>query len=233
MAHSTIALKSAADEIAERFRELIRSGELAAGDRLPPQRELATELGVGRAALREALAVLEQEDYVSISRGAHGGTFVRELDGPAARWVDRIRANAAELDEIVDFRIAVESHVAALAAARRTDENLDELREAVAALGEEMDRAQFRAADARFHSSLARAARNPRLEAAVRRARADLFVPTDRLAWPAAVEATRSGHASILEAVTAGDPAAAASAATAHIERTREDFRSLVLGAET
>ncbi len=228
-----LAPNRTAVEVAGYIRELIQCGDLTMGERLPSQRELAASLGVGRAALREALAVLEQEGYVATRRGAHGGSFIRELAQPAALWLERMRGNVAEVDEIIDFRIAVESRAAALAAQRRTDGDLRELAEATRELRPGMDRAAFRAADARFHSALARASRNSRLAAAVRRARGELFLPTDELGWPAAVGVTRRQHAAILRAVEAGDPSRAARAATAHLERTRADFSAIFLAGES
>lgn len=230
MTHSIRLTNRAAVEIVEHFRELMQCGDLAVGERLPSQRELAAELGIGRPALREALAVLEQEGYVVTQRGARGGTFVRELVEPAARWLERVRQNMAEFDEIIDFRIAVESRLAALAAERRTAEDLSELGEAVAELRQDMDRRTFRAADARFHSALAGTARNARLERADRRARGELFVPTDQLDWLALVDVTRAQHAAILHAIGVSDAVRAARAVVVHIERTRADFRALVLG---
>src|SRR3546814_18835237 len=66
------------EAIAGKILEQIRSGQLETGDRLPPERELAAHIGVGRSAVREALRSLEVAGVVSVRRGTGGGAFVRE-----------------------------------------------------------------------------------------------------------------------------------------------------------
>ncbi|MGH3327699.1 MAG: FadR/GntR family transcriptional regulator, partial [Streptomycetales bacterium] len=94
--------------VAEYLRSLIHRGELGPGDRLPAERELAERLGVARVSLREAIRILQDGGYVEVRRGARGGTFVTELRRPVEDWRARMREHTGEIDDIIDFRTALE-----------------------------------------------------------------------------------------------------------------------------
>ncbi len=210
------------------MRSRIQGGELAAGDRLPAQRELARELGVARPTLQHALRVLQDQGYVETRRGASGGTFVRALDRPAEVWFETVRNDVAELEDILAFRSAIECEVAMRAAYRRSEDDLTQLRAAQAHIAAATSSAEFRRADAVFHGVLAAASGSPRLEEAARRARGELFSPIDRALRPQLVRATLIDHGLILDAVTEADPERAAAAVRAHIETTRRELRIAV-----
>lgn len=216
--------------VAEHLRGLIHQGEVGPGDRLPAERELAEQLGVARISLREALKLLQQEGYVQVRRGASGGTYVTELEQPLARWRMRMRTQAGEFDDIIDFRIALETDAARLAALRRDRAALSELRASIDQLGQVGGHAAFRLADAQFHNGLARAARNLRLASAIESARGELFSPHDLLPYVDPVEESRRDHLQIYEAVRDRDAEAAATAMREHIERTRHQLREIVFG---
>lgn len=98
------------------LRRSIHLGHFGAGDRLPPERELARQLGVSRTTVREAVRVLEGEGLVEIKRGSAGGISVRPQSPAPAELRRRLR----EFEEIIEFRLAVEPMAARLAAQRRT-----------------------------------------------------------------------------------------------------------------
>ncbi len=217
-----------ADEVAAHFRALIQSGDLAVGHRLPPQRELAKDLGVSRQTVFEALTALEEEGYVDTLRGAAGGTFVCELRVPTERWLERLRASIHEFDDILDFRIGVERQVAVLAAARRTEADLAAMHASIDDLRRSISQSAYRAADGAFHRALSRAARNGLLEDAVFRARAKLFLPLDLLEYEPTTAQTVREHLTIARAVERGDGAAAARAVVAHLEQARTTLYSML-----
>lgn len=217
-----------ADGVAAHFRALIHSGDLVAGDRLPPQRALAKSLGVSRQTVFDALTALEQDGYVNTLRGATGGTFVCELRVPAERWLERLRASIGEFEDVLDFRIGVERRVAELAAARRTTDDLDALRASVTELAASTTLSTYRAADAAFHKALSRAAHNELLERAVFDARAALFFPMDLLDYEPTTSQTAREHDAIVRAVERGDGAAAARAVATHLEHTRTKLHSML-----
>ena len=215
--------------IAEVIRGLIHRGELSPGDRLPPERALADQLGVARVSLRDALAQLHQEGYLVARRGAHGGTFVTGLAEPRRRWVRRMRENPADLEDIIDYRIAIEVHAARLAARRRDQADLPAIEEAARRGPGATGGPSFRAADSAFHRAIAIAAHSARLEAAIDEARGLLFLPADALAYPPGTDRSLSDHQWIAAAVRDGDGDRAAAAMRAHIESTRDSLRHAVI----
>lgn len=219
------------DRVLEHLRGVIHRGEVAPGERLPAERALATQLGVSRITLREALRELQESGYLDIRRGPQGGAYVTQLDQPMEDWRARMMEESGEFDAVMDLRVGLESQAAFLAATRRDDAHLAALEQTIADLDGELDRAAFRQADARFHEGLAQAAGSPRLEEGIRQARGQLFQPYDLLSFEEPVETTRQDHAAILAAVRIGSPEAAAQAMRTHVERTRQQLRQILSGA--
>jgi len=217
--------------VAEHLRSLIHRGEVGPGDRLRPERELAEQLGVARISLREAIKLLVDDGYVEVRRGAKGGTFITELNRPVENWRARMRDQTGIFDDIIDFRIGLESHTARLAAARRTTGDLSVLRAAIKNLSRTGGRASFRLADSQFHGGLSAAAGNVRLENAIYSARGELFSPHDLLTFVEPIDETINDHEAIYDAVRARDADAAAASMTEHIERTRSQLRVIVFGS--
>jgi GntR family transcriptional regulator, transcriptional repressor for pyruvate dehydrogenase complex len=233
MAFGTVTREAVPQQIVSRLLDLIQQRHLGPGDRLPAERELAEQLGVARISVREAIKILQQHGYVTVRRGALGGTYVTELTEPLAMWRMRMRTQAGEFDDVIDFRIALETHAARLAAIRRERSDLATLRAAIAKLDQvDSGHAAFRLADSQFHRGLARAARNVRLETAIESARGELFSPHDLLPYVNPVDESRRDHRQIYDAVRDGDRDAAASAMREHIERTRHQLREIVFGSD-
>src|SRR5512137_1005933 len=101
-------------QIADQIRELIRAGEFLAGSRLPPERDLAKQLGVSRPSVREALIALEVEGLVEVRIGS--GIYVLGRSGAAGRAADETAEAAAGPFELLRARYVIESECAALAA---------------------------------------------------------------------------------------------------------------------
>jgi GntR family transcriptional repressor for pyruvate dehydrogenase complex len=218
--------------VARHIRDRIHVGEYAPGDRLPPQRELAGLLGVSRVSVREGLRLLIEDGYLTVRRGSAGGAFVTELSQPAEAWRSRLRSRVGELDDLVDFRIAVESRVAYLAAMRSTRADLTRMRAAIRSMRGIADASTghhaFRVADADFHMALARGGRNERLTRAVTEARKEMFIPYDMLSFDEPREAVLADHQAIYEAVREGESVAAGDLMAEHIQRTRAQLVSFV-----
>src|SRR5262245_66131617 len=121
-----------ADHTLSKLRQMIASGALGAGGRIPPERALANEMGVGRRSLRRALEILEQEGQITRHQGR--GTFVQGKEAAPVAMVIRARegdmavaatVGAIPFDRILEFtnplevievRLAVEPVIARLAA---------------------------------------------------------------------------------------------------------------------
>lgn len=223
--------QSVSQVVADHLRRLIHRGDIGPGDRLPAERDLAEQLGVARISLRDAIKSLQNDGYVEVRRGARGGTYVIELDEPVARWRARMRTESGEFDDIVDYRIALETEAARLAAVRRNQAHLVTLRTAISKLEQAGNRAAFRLADSQFHAGLAHAAGNTRLESAIEAARADLFATHDLIPYINPIAESVHDHQRIYQAVRDRDPDSSAAAAREHIENARTQLWDIVFGS--
>jgi GntR family transcriptional regulator, transcriptional repressor for pyruvate dehydrogenase complex len=217
-----------ATEIAELIRGRIHTGALWSGQRLPPGRELALELGVSRATLGSALSLLRADGYLVMRAGSAGGAFVSDLAVPAERWYQRMRADLAQLEDILDFRLAVETRAAALAAERRDPEDLARLQEATEMLTRANWRTMIRGVNSLFHDAVAAASKSPRLQRASRAARGEMWFPSARLDYEDQVVHVMNSHRAIYLAVREQDAARAAAAMQAELESTRSVLRTLM-----
>src|ERR687894_74999 len=100
------------EETVERLGTAIRLGLLPPGTRLPPERELAEQLGISRSTLRQALTTLVQSGHLISLRGRSGGTFVSE-EPPISSGRKKLRA---DWHDVLDQRVAIECGAALLAA---------------------------------------------------------------------------------------------------------------------
>jgi GntR family transcriptional repressor for pyruvate dehydrogenase complex len=215
--------------LAESLRAQIHSGQLSPGDRLPNERDFAALLGVGRITMREAIRVLVTDGYLVSKRGNCGGTFVTDLAQPHQAWLKRIEMKPGWIDDLFEYRKAVEMRAAELAALRHSAEHLEEMRQAIEEGADPASRSAFRLADHHFHVAVAVASGSERLTAAITGARGELFVPTDQFAFPDHFAQTHDEHAQILAAIEAHDAEGAREAAEAHLNGSLKDFLEMVL----
>ncbi|HKG16877.1 MAG TPA: GntR family transcriptional regulator, partial [Solirubrobacteraceae bacterium] len=103
------------EQTVERLGNAIKLGLLAPGTRLPPERELANQLGISRSTLRNALTTLVQSGHLVSVRGRSGGTFV--VDSPPLS-AGSVRPSPAVMKEVLDGRVAVEIGAVVLAVER-------------------------------------------------------------------------------------------------------------------
>src|SRR3712207_3641007 len=149
------------EETVERLGTAIRLGLLSPGTRLPPERELAEQLGISRSTLRQALTTLVQSGHLKSLRGRSGGTFVSEAP-PLSSGGGTLRP---DWREILDQRVAVECGAALLAAERGDERVFARLDELIAQMDERPDFDAYRRADVRWHIGLAEATGTARLVA--------------------------------------------------------------------
>ena len=146
------------------LREQLVSGRLKTGDRLLPERDLASALGVSRPVIREALTALSTLGAVEIRRGY--GTVVREPNFTAlADYFSLVLAQqAGAVDDVMQARIAIERQAIRLACARALAPDLERLSQALQAIKDTIDDpVQGGAADFHFHSMIVEAAHSPAL----------------------------------------------------------------------
>lgn len=201
--------------VADQLRELIVSGVIPVGSRLPPERSLCAQLAVSRLPLREALRVLQASGYVETRPGS--GTYARLPDPPARPWIDE----DIHVVELFELRLIVEPNVAGLAARRRSGDDLTRLGKTVTALreaGAAGNRQAAVAADAAFHALLAASAANTALSRLMDRMQE--LTGTERRASldvPGQIARAVADHERILDAVASGDTEAATAAMAAHL----------------
>jgi GntR family transcriptional repressor for pyruvate dehydrogenase complex len=207
------------------LRQRIESGEFRAGDKLPPERELAQLIGVSRATVRAGLQSLATVGVVDSRRGA--GTFV--ADGPPLLDVNPLSLFSAlhgiPRAELFEARRVIEIDLAGLAAERAQGDELaaisEEVMEMFAALD---DPHRFLVHDIRFHRSVAAAARNPLLGAIMEMV-ADLFYDKRKTTvdeWQGAPEAAEQ-HRRIYQAIRARDVEKARSEMGRHLTWAQRD----------
>lgn len=207
------------DVLAQIERRIAEDG-LTVGDRLPGERQLAEQLGVGRSSVREALRVLETLGVVSsqVGRGPDAGAVLTSRPDTALTDLLRLNLGLATLEqrEVIDARLMIERWSAARAAADEAGTT------ALAAAIEGMDRAgsaeEFVEYDTAFHCAIADASGN-RLIAAVMRSlrdamRRNAVEAVERLGDTSVL---RADHERIRAAIAAGDPAEAEQAVTDHL----------------
>jgi DNA-binding FadR family transcriptional regulator len=148
------------EETVERLGTAIRLGLLPPGSRLPSERDLAEQLRISRSTLRQALTTLVQSGHLFSARGRTGGTFVAERPPLAEAEAKPLGDDAWA---VLDFRVAVETGAAILAAERGEAEHFVRLSELVDQMAKVTDFEDYRRADIRLHIGIAEAARSPRL----------------------------------------------------------------------
>jgi GntR family transcriptional repressor for pyruvate dehydrogenase complex len=204
------------EQVAEQITGWIAENGLRSGDRLPPERELAGRLGVSRATLSQALVALEVIGVVVVRHG--DGTVLTER-ARTAPVIEAIRAHADRLPEIIEARDALETKLAALAAARRTEDDLVAIRAALAEMERDIEAGgRGVEGDEAFHGAVTTAARSELL-AQMMAAIHDLIRETriESLSQPGRPRDSLAGHRLVADAIAAGDPDAAAQAMHDHV----------------
>jgi len=151
------------EEVISRLRDLIHSGELRQGDRLPPERDLAKLFGVSRPSLRAGIRSLAAVGILQARQGA--GTFVVKTDGSPSLDSNPLRLMASlhgfTSEEMFEARRSLEMSIAALAAERATSDHLATMSEEIAGMYASLDDPeQFLVHDMRFHQAVAAASSN-------------------------------------------------------------------------
>jgi GntR family transcriptional repressor for pyruvate dehydrogenase complex len=218
-----VEARGAADSVVTHLRGLIERGALRPGARLPPERDLAADLGLSRPTVRSGLKALAAMGVVVSRRGA--GTFV--ADGPPDLGREPLGLLAALYgftpDEMFEARLLLEVGVAGLAAEHAQPEHTtamaEEVTEMFAALA---DPHAFLVHDVRFHRALGAGCGNRVLAALVEMVSAQFYEQRRRTVGGARnLQESAEMHRRIYRAVRARDPRAAREAMDAHLRRAR------------
>lgn len=212
-----------AHQVADDLVARIRDGEWEVGERLPGEMRLAADLGVGRSTIREAVRQLVGRGMLSSRQGA--GVFLVSREGGGS-WETALRD--ANIVAVVEARMAIEVEAAALAARRRTTDDVRTIRRALEERGRRRSGGiDLVDVDMTLHRSIVAAAHNTVLLGLF-----DGFVLRMREAMIDVVQARpdfdrdedHALHVDLVEAIVAGDDAAAAHLARSHLRSLRERF---------
>lgn len=221
-----------ATEIARRLVEFILSGQVAPGTRMPSERALAEAFGVGRSAMREALKALSLIGLVEVRQG--DGTYLRKADSALLpeliEW--GLLLGEQRTMDLVEARQEIEVVIAGLAARRRGEADLADLRAILTRMGEAPSVEAFVEADVQFHLRLADASGNSALRDIHGSVQALLRTWITRVLTASGDTApSYDEHVPIVAAVAAQDAPAARAAMAAHMSSAAGRLRT-TLGLE-
>ena len=208
------------DEAITKIKDMLISGELSAGDRLPPEKELSEKLGLSRSSLREAVKALEIIRVLDVRRG--DGTYVTSLEPKLLTEAMSFMVDLHQDETILDIfavRRILEPAAAAMAAGRITPEQTAALRATMENIDESTSVEQLVEHDHVFHQLITAAANNSYL-ASVLDALSSSTVRARiwrGLTQEKAVDRTLSEHAAIVDALERGDAELAKALLTVHI----------------
>ncbi|MFI6346150.1 FadR/GntR family transcriptional regulator [Streptomyces sp. NPDC050560] len=216
---------SAVDAVVAKLKLMIASRQLGENDRLPPERQLAAEMGVSRNTIREALATLARMGLVEVKRGS--GAFVRSLSSTSLLESMAVMVEVSPTERLLEYltiRRIVEAETAALAAVHIADDELARLEACVDRMsppgGSGGTTEEDQAADIEFHAILNAAARNPALEALGTALNSMTFrarIAAGMYRTSGTTVGTRGEHEAIFAAVRDHDPSRAGTLAAAHV----------------
>jgi len=212
-------------QIADQVAGLIRRGEYKAGERLPPERKLADQLGVSRPSVREALIALEVEGYVEVRVGS--GIYVTAARSRVAK--PEMTADSGPF-ELIDARLLIESECAALAAKKASEAQVRGIRAALEKMKRERSRGMMPLeSDRDFHQRIAQGSGNSALALTVKTLwdqrtgplflRLEHHFDTPEL-WGAAI----LEHEAVVAAIESRSPGAARKAMQRHMKMAARRF---------
>src|SRR6478735_7693004 len=229
--------RSLAHDVVDGLAGRIRDGSLAPGDKLPTEAAIMEEFGVSRTVVREAISRLQAAGLVETRHGI--GTFVVGMgDAATFRITPEQLGTLQDVIAVLELRIGVETESAALAAMRRTPENLVTLRNALVAFITAVEEGRDAVGpDFQFHLEIARATQNHHFVdlmatlggMMIPRARLEPAVPLtpERQAY---LRKVNSEHESIVDAISRQDAEAARAAMRTHLANSRERRRRAAEG---
>lgn len=222
-----------AQRVEQELERLILESRLGPGDRLPSERELAAQFGVSRTVVREAVRALAAKKLVDVNVGR--GTVVRAPSAESAaesmKLLLMMQAGDAGVEKVSEVRHIIENEIAALAAARRTDDDLRSLAAILQEARQHLDAPEvYITSDVAFHAALARATQNE-LFLVILDSIVEVMIEVRLLTLrvPGITSLALSYHERLFDAVEAGDPEAARMAMDAHMDQAADILRQAVV----
>jgi GntR family transcriptional repressor for pyruvate dehydrogenase complex len=212
-------------QVAEQITQMILSGTLQPGDRLPAERELCETFQVSRTVVREAVSIVKAKGL--IESNGRNGTCVRALQGQdvsqSIGMLITLQGHPATLEDLMEVRRALETQIARLAAERATDEEILKMQEILNCMAaSEHDPNVYPDKDLEFHFALAKATHNPLFEILLNPL-ADLLLEGIRMAsqLPGIAQEGYEYHCRILKMVIERDGKGASREMYAHLSQSQ------------
>lgn len=236
---NSVKLPRAADVLVEQIKQGIILGTYPEGTRLPTENEMAAQLNVSRPTVREALRLLEAEGLISTRPGPGGGPRVCRPDvlTVTRSLTTLFQYDRVTLGELLEARRAIEPACARVAALHAAPEDVARLRESIKNMRTSLqDDEIFWQENANFHLALAAAGQNQVLHTMMTALREMIYQFTAELHIASEErDGTVAEHTTIMEAIAAHDPEAAALATHDHLwkseERLREEYPEILQSA--
>lgn len=231
--------KKAYEEVAALLLDDIVRGVRADGERLPSETTLATDFGVSRATIREALRSLTARDLIRTAKGTGGGSYVKVPS--IAHVADSLHtslnllssAEYVSVEELLEARELLEVPAARLAASRRTEGDVERLHEAIRTGGAKVDADVEFARNTDFHTVVLDTCGNSLLTIAAQPVFAVLMTGFARSSLTARFhDSVRTQHRGIAEAIDAGDSDRAGQLMFDHLEYLRPTYEKLLAQAQ-
>lgn len=226
-----IRIESPVDKIIRQIRELITSGQLNPGDKLPPERKLAERLGVGRSNVRDAIKKLEF--YGILKTLPQSGTIVAGMGISALEGLisDVLKIENSDFFSLVETRVLMETELAKLASLRRTDQDIKDIKAALEAYEKKVMLDQVAVEeDLLFHLKIAEASKNTVLKTLMLIITPDIinnFITLDICKDGRTRRDALEEHNVIVKHIIAQEPEKAAEAMRMHLKEVFEYSRDL------
>lgn len=216
-------------ELIRKLMDYFISSGLRPGSKLPSERRLSEALSVGRAALRHALKSLSLLGVVEVRPST--GTFLRneanDLLPQVIEW--GLLLGERRTGEVIEARSTLEVVLSQLAAARRSDQDVEDLRQLTSRMRQASSATEYVQWDVEFHLAIARVAQNDVLAGILRSLQTLLHVWATRVITAAGeTESSFAMHTPILDAITDGDVERAGLAMQAHMDRASRRLRAAI-----
>ncbi len=230
---SQIVVETPVDKIIRQIRDLITSGQLTPGDRLPSERKLCEKLGVGRTHLRDALRKLEF--YGILKTLPQSGTVVAGMGLPALEGLitDMLGLQANDFKSLVETRIILETNIAQLAAENRSDQDIIEIERALNAhRARIVDSEDAVEEDLLFHLKIAEAGKNSVLNSLMLIIAPDImqYFKKHDVCGEGRAELAITQHEELLQHIIDGNPTKAGEAIQEHLKDISEYVKTLKKG---
>jgi len=227
---SQITVESPVDKIIRQIRDLIKSGHLKPGDRIPPQRQLCERLGVGRTQLRDALRKLEF--YGILKTHPQSGTVVAGMGIPALEGLitDMLNLRGNDFRSLVETRVILETHITQNAAKHRTDADIMAIEKALLAHEEKIIRGEDAVEeDLLFHVKIADAGKNSVLKSLMLIIVPDIvhYFKKQKICNDASADVVINQHKEILQHIVDKNPDKAVMAIKKHLKNVSEFVKTL------